>query len=67
MLSGKTALITGASRGIGAAIAKKFAEGGANVAIVYQSSDEKAEAVRAEAESLGVTAKIYKCNVAEFD
>lgn len=67
MLSGKTALITGASRGIGAAIAKKFAEGGANVAIVYQNSDEKAEAVRAEAESLGVTAKIYKCNVAEFD
>lgn len=67
MLSGKTALITGASRGIGAAIAKKFAEGGANVAIVYQSSDEKAETVRAEAESLGVTAKIYKCNVAEFD
>ena len=67
MLSGKTALITGASRGIGAAIAKKFAEGGANVAIVYQSSDEKAEAVRAEAENLGVTAKIYKCNVAEFD
>lgn len=67
MLSGKTALITGASRGIGAAIAKKFAEGGANVAIVYQSSDEKAEAVRAEAEGLGVTAKIYKCNVAGFD
>ncbi|MBS1776066.1 MAG: SDR family NAD(P)-dependent oxidoreductase, partial [Bacteroidetes bacterium] len=43
LLENKTALITGASRGIGEAIAVKFAEHGANVAFTYLSSDEKAK------------------------
>ena len=42
MLKGKTALVTGASRGIGAAIAEKYAENGVNVAIIYNGSEEKA-------------------------
>ncbi|MBO5452765.1 MAG: 3-oxoacyl-[acyl-carrier-protein] reductase [Clostridia bacterium] len=67
MLKGKTALVTGASRGIGAAIAEKYAENGVNVAIIYNGSEEKAKAVCDKAVSFGVNAKIYKCNVAEFN
>lgn len=52
-LSGKRALVTGAARGIGAAIALKLAEDGADVAITYEKSAEKAEALAAEIRSLG--------------
>ena len=45
MLSGKTALITGGSRGIGAAIARKFASMGANIAIIYAGNQEAAQNV----------------------
>ena len=45
MLNGKTAVITGASRGIGAAVAEKFAHLGANVAIIYQANTDTAEDV----------------------
>ena len=45
MLSGKTALITGGSRGIGAAIARKFAAMGANIAIIYAGNQEAAQRV----------------------
>lgn len=64
MLKGRTAVITGASRGIGAAIALKFAELGANVALLYKSNSEKAEEVRKSAEAFGTQAKIYCCDVA---
>ncbi len=47
LLEGKTALITGASKGIGRKIAETFAEQGANVAFTYLSSVEKGEALRA--------------------
>lgn len=52
-LAGKAALVTGGSRGIGAAIAKRLAEDGADVAVTYARSAEKAEAVVAEIEALG--------------
>ncbi len=67
MLKGKNAVITGASRGIGAAIALKFASLGANVAVLYQNNSEKSEAVCKEAESFGVKAIAYKCDVADFE
>lgn len=67
MLSGKTALITGGSRGIGAAIARKFASMGANIAIVYAGNQEAAQAVCGQCEGFGVKAAAYKCNVADFE
>jgi len=67
MLKGKTAVITGASRGIGAAIAEKFAAFGANVAILYCGSKEKALAVKENAKHFDVKAEVYQCDVASFD
>lgn len=67
MLNGKTAVITGASRGIGAAIALKLAQEGANIAVIYNGSEEKANAVVEKAKSHGVKAIAYRCNVADFD
>lgn len=68
MLKGKTAIVTGASRGIGAAIARKLASMGANVAAVYASSGEAAQAVCAQcAADYGVKAIAYACDVADFE
>lgn len=63
MLKGKTAVITGASRGIGAAIALKFASYGANVAILDISQSDSANEVKKSAQELGVKAEIYMCDV----
>jgi 3-oxoacyl-[acyl-carrier protein] reductase len=66
LLLNKTALITGASRGIGLAMAKKFAAHGANIAFTYMSSEEKAKALELELNSMGIKAKAYKSNAASF-
>ena len=67
MLKGKVAIVTGGSRGIGAAVAKKLASQGANLAVVYAGNAAAAEAVCKECEALGVAARSYCCNVADFD
>lgn len=67
MLNGKTAIITGASRGIGAAICEKFSSLGVNVAIIYNGNTDKAMSVKQIAEKNGVKAEIYKCNVADTE
>ena len=66
LLEGKTALITGASRGIGRAVALKFAENGAHVAFTYLSSVEKAKALEEELKAFGVKAKGYQSDAADF-
>lgn len=67
LLEGKTAIITGATRGIGKAIAETFADHGANVAFTFASSQEKALAIEADLVSKGVKAKAYKSNAANME
>jgi 3-oxoacyl-[acyl-carrier protein] reductase len=68
LLSGKVAIVTGAARGIGEAIAVKFAEHGANVAFTFvsDSSKEKAAALEAKLNGIGVKAKAYQSNAGDF-
>ena len=66
LLTGKTALVTGAARGIGKAIALKFAEEGANIAFTDLVIDENGEATRAEIEAKGVKCMAYASNAADF-
>lgn len=66
LLEGKTAIITGASRGIGKGIAEVFADHGANVAFTYSSSEAPALALEKELTEKGVKAKAYKSNAASF-
>lgn len=66
LLENKVALITGASRGIGEAIALKFAEQGANIAFTYLSSEERAKALEEKLTSLGVKAKAYRSDAGDF-
>ncbi|MBO4936691.1 MAG: 3-oxoacyl-[acyl-carrier-protein] reductase [Alistipes sp.] len=66
LLEGKVALVTGATRGIGRAIALKFAEHGANIAFTYLSSVAAAESLVAEIEALGVRAVGFASNAADF-
>lgn len=66
LLEGKTALITGASKGIGKSIATKYAEHGANVAFTYLSSVEQGQALEAELASKGVKAKGFRSDASDF-
>ena len=67
MLKGKTAVVTGGSRGIGRAIAYKLASMGADIALIYAGNAEAAETVcRRCAEETGVKARAYQCDVADF-
>ncbi|MDF1672324.1 MAG: 3-oxoacyl-[acyl-carrier-protein] reductase [Vicingaceae bacterium] len=66
LLEGKVAIITGATRGIGKGVAEVFAKNGANIAFTYVSSDEKAKAFEAELNGMGIKAKGYKSNAAEY-
>lgn len=68
LLEGKTAIVTGAARGIGEAVAIKFAENGANVAFTFvsDSSKEKATTLEQKLTALGVKAKAYQSNAGDF-
>ena len=68
MLKDQVALVTGGSRGIGAAIARELASQGANIAMVYAGSQEAAEALCTElTTAYSVKAMAYRCNVADFN
>ena len=67
MLTGKTALVTGASRGIGAAVARKLAENGAFVYVNYNGSQSRADEVVAAIKEAGGDAEAVKCDVADFN
>jgi NAD(P)-dependent dehydrogenase (short-subunit alcohol dehydrogenase family) len=66
-LTGRTALITGASRGIGAATAVMLAEQGADVAINYHSNRDAAEAVAGKVRDLGRRAEVYQADIRSYD
>ena len=66
LLAGKTVLVTGATRGIGKGIAFKLAQHGANIAFTFVSSIEKAKLFESELSALGVKAKGYQSNAADF-
>lgn len=66
LLEGKTALITGAARGIGKALALRFAQNGANIAFTDLMIDENAEQTKREIEELGVKCAAYASNAADF-
>lgn len=63
----KTAVITGGSRGIGLAIAKKLAEGGANIAVLYVGDETEGKAAKAELEQYGTKVEQYFCDVSDFE
>ena len=67
LLKGKTAIITGASRGIGSGIATVFAQQGADVAFTYSSSSEAAESLQKSLQVYGTKVKAYQSNAANFD
>lgn len=66
MIQGKTAIVTGGSRGIGAATAKKLASLGANIAVIYAGNEAAANAVCEECRAHRVKAEAFQCDVADF-
>jgi 3-oxoacyl-[acyl-carrier protein] reductase len=66
LLSGKTALVTGASKGIGKGIAEKLAEQGANVAFTYLSSVEKGQALEQDLQKAGTKIKGYRSDASDY-
>ena len=66
MLNGKTALVTGGSRGIGRAIALKLASQGADIAVIYAAGAEKAQQICDEITAMGRHAAAFQCDVADF-
>jgi len=67
MLKGKTAVVTGGGRGIGAAVVRKLAAEGLNVAIIYAGSRQAAESLRDECrDRFGTDARAYRCDVSDF-
>ena len=66
-LENKTAVVTGASRGIGLAVAKKLAGQGSNIAILYVGKEEEGENAKKEVEALGVKVGLYYCDVSSFE
>ena len=67
LLEGKTAIVTGGSRGIGKGIVEVFAKYGANVAFTYSASSEAAEALANKVSELGVKVKAYQSDAASFE
>ena len=67
LLEGKVVIITGASRGIGKGIAEVFAKNGANIAFTYSSSTESAMALENELNAMGIKAKGYQSDAADFE
>jgi len=67
LLEGKTVIVTGASRGIGRGIALKMAEHGADVAFTYRSSEDLALSLEKELQAMGVKAKAYRSDAADFE
>lgn len=67
LLADKVVLITGGSRGIGAAIVRRFAEQGADVAFTYRSSADEAKALEAELIAMGSKAKAYQSDASSYD
>ena len=66
LLEGKTAVVTGAARGIGSAIALKFASEGANIAVTDLVVNEVAESLIKELEAMGVKAKAYASDASKY-
>ena len=67
LLKGKTAIITGATRGIGKGIALNFAKQGANIAFTFLSSEDKARSLEQELSKFGVKVKGFKSDASQFD
>ncbi|MGL5649390.1 MAG: 3-oxoacyl-[acyl-carrier-protein] reductase [Clostridium sp.] len=67
LLKDKNAIVTGATRGIGKAVALKLASLGTNILINYRSNDEEAKKIKMEIENLGVKAEIFKCDISNLE
>lgn len=67
LLENKVAIVTGGSRGIGAAIVKTFAQHGADVAFTYLSSEERAKNIETELQALGSNAKAYRSDASSYE